>query len=147
MNTKILFSHKYKIWSILMSLLGLVGTIAAVYGEVQLEFLEIRSETKEAEFLVSPVNFTDEIACLILIAGLLLWGFSAEKVEDERIAQMRLNALQWSMFFHYVFLAICIIFIHGLKFLNILFLNVFLPLIVFIVRFNWVMFLENKRLK
>jgi len=146
MITSILFSHRCRIWGIMMTLLGFFSTFLSTYGEIQLEFLELRSEKDSKDIFEMQINFTDEIACLILVVGLLLLGFSAEKQEDERISQIRLNALQWAMYLHYILLAVSVIFIHGLIFLNVLFLNVFLPLIIFVIRFRWVIFRENRRI-
>jgi hypothetical protein len=86
MRTSLLFSHRYKIWGIGMSLLGLLFTFLSTYCEVQLKLLELRSEQKSKGFFEMPINFTNEIACIILIVGLLLLGFLAEKQEDERIS-------------------------------------------------------------
>ena len=89
---------------------------------------------------VSFVNFTNELAALSIIAGLFLVAFSRERVEDEMIGRMRLEALQWSVVANYVILAVLILVSHGFGFFYILAHNMFTVLLVFIVRMRWLMY-------
>lgn len=93
------------------------------------------------------LNLIDEILSLAIIIGFLLTGFARVKNEDERIAQMRLESLQWAIYGNTFVLAGCIIFIHGLLFLNVMIYNMFTPLLIFVLRFHWLLWKEARELK
>ncbi len=86
------------------------------------------------------LNFTNELAALGIIAGLFLVAFARERVEDEMIGRMRLEALQWSVVVNYLILALLILVSHGFGFLYILAHNMFTLLLVFIARMRWLMY-------
>jgi len=90
------------------------------------------------------LNLIDEIISLAIIAGLILTGFARVKNEDERTAQMRLGALQWAIYGNTLVLVLCIMFVHGLPFLNIMIYNMFTPLLIFVLRFHWLLYREAR---
>jgi hypothetical protein len=144
MKSSMLFPHKYKFVGLFLAIIGIVGVWLTFLKEdaMQWSFLEIRSGS-----LSDEINMTDEIFFVMAILGLLFMSFSKEKKEDERICQIRLESLQWTIYFHYILLIASIVFIHGLLFLYVLILNIFLPLIFFLIRFRWIIFQENRLLK
>jgi hypothetical protein len=79
-----------------------------------------------------------------VIAGLLLIGFSREKIEDEQIAQMRLESLQWATYLNYSLLIICILTINGLDFLAVVSYNIMSQLVIFVIRFRWKVYQLNR---
>jgi len=81
---------------------------------------------------------------LLMTVGLFLVAFSKEKIEDEQISQLRLDSLQWAVYFNYLLLVISLILTNDKE--HILFLNLWLPLIFFIIRFRWVIFRINRSL-
>lgn len=93
------------------------------------------------------LNLIDEIISLALIAGLFLTGFARVKNEDERTAQMRLGALQWAIYGNTLVLVLCIMFVHGLPFLTIMIYNMFTPLLIFVLRFHWLLFKETREVR
>jgi hypothetical protein len=76
--------------------------------------------------------------------GLFLVAFSKEKIEDEQISQLRLDSLQWAIYLNYVLLIIGLILTTDTE--HILFLNLIVPLVFFIIRFRWVIFRLNRSL-
>jgi len=74
-------------------------------------------------------------------------AFSKEKVEDERIRQLRLESLLWAILINTVFLAFSIIFFYNDLFIWIIAYNITTPLILFIIKFNVVMYSERRKLK
>lgn len=90
------------------------------------------------------LEIMDELLSLGLILGLLIVGFARVRNEDERTAQMRLEALQWAIYGNTIILAVCIIFIYGMDFLSILIYNMFTPLLIFVLRFHWLLYKESK---
>jgi hypothetical protein len=84
-------------------------------------------------------NLTNELAGLGAIVGLLLIAFSKERVEDEMISRLRLDALQWSIYANYLILAVAILTIYDGAFLTVMIYNMFTVLLVFIGRFRWLL--------
>ena len=96
--------------------------------------------------------FTNEqtffiVSILILILGLLLVAFSKEKVEDEQIAQLRLQSLQWAIYLNYLVFVLCVLFIYGTNFLAVILYNTITPLLIFIIRFRWKLYQLNRQYK
>ncbi len=96
--------------------------------------------------LVNSQNLTDEIAAIGVIFSLLLIAFSREKVEDEMIGQLRLEALQWSVYANYIVLAIAILTLYDNAFFSVMIYNMFTVLLVFITRFRWLLYRSNHTL-
>ncbi|HTK19718.1 MAG TPA: hypothetical protein VL442_09410 [Mucilaginibacter sp.] len=82
---------------------------------------------------------------LIMSAGLFLVAFAKEKIEDEQIWHIRLDSLRWAIFINYLVLIISLIFIEDVP--HMLELNLWVPLIFFIIRFRWVIWRLNQSLK
>ncbi|MCY7356493.1 MAG: hypothetical protein LH609_03320 [Rudanella sp.] len=72
-------------------------------------------------------------------------SFSRERIEDEMIGRMRLEALQWSVVVNYLILAVLILVSHGLGFFYILAHNMFTLLLVFIARMRWLMYRNTRQ--
>jgi hypothetical protein len=81
---------------------------------------------------------------LLMTLGLFLVAFAKEKIEDEQIWQIRLDSLRWSIYINYLILIISLVFINDTG--HILELNLWVPLIFFIVRFRWAIFKLNRSL-
>jgi hypothetical protein len=74
----------------------------------------------------------------------MLIAFSKEKIEDEAIQFFRLASLQWAVIVNYVVLIICILGLYGGIFFSVMTYNMFTILIIFIIRFRYVLFQHNK---
>jgi hypothetical protein len=85
------------------------------------------------------IDLIDEVLSLGILAGLMIVGFARLKVEDERVAQLRLESLQWAMYGNTLVLVLCILLVHGLAFINIMIYNMFTPLLIFVLRFHWLL--------
>ncbi|MBS1596860.1 MAG: hypothetical protein JST75_01440 [Bacteroidetes bacterium] len=85
-------------------------------------------------------------SAILMLVGLFLIAFSKEKIEDEQIAQLRLDSLRWSIYLNYLILLLSLIFTNGIDFIDILRLNLWVPLLFFIIRFRWVLFRLNRSL-
>ena len=84
---------------------------------------------------------------LLVLSGLFLIAFSKEKIEDEQITRLRLEFLQWAVYFNYFILILSLFLTNGIDFIDILRLNIWIPLIFFIVRFKWKLFQLNRLAK
>ena len=90
----------------------------------------------------TTIALLDEVICLSLLAGLLLLAFSREKIEDEWIQRVRLEAFQWALLANSLLLIAFIIFTHGLPFLKVMVYNMFTPLLIFVARYYYVLHLN-----
>jgi hypothetical protein len=78
---------------------------------------------------------------LLMVIGLFLFAFAKEKIEDEQISQIRLDSLRWAIYLNYLILIVSLVFIRDAD--HILELNLWAPLLFFIIRFRWVIFRIN----
>ena len=92
------------------------------------------------DFLFSPPHLFFIGTTLMVLVGLFLIAFSKEKIEDEQIVQLRLDSLRWAIYLNYAILLFSLVFTRGSDSKHILMLNIWLPLLFFILRFQWVMY-------
>ena len=81
---------------------------------------------------------------LLMSLGLFFVAFAREKIEDEQIWHIRLDCLRGAIFVNYLILIISLVFVNDTG--HILELNLWAPLIFFIIRFRWVIFRLNRSL-
>jgi hypothetical protein len=93
---------------------------------------------------VSVLNFTDEIAAIGSIIGLILIAFSKVKIEDEYVTITRLESLQWAIYFNFSLLILATVFVHGMAYFQVIIFNMFTPLVFFIIRFYFILFLKPR---
>jgi len=104
----------------------------------------LKTQFEESNSLLNSEHILTATAVALVIIGLLLIAFSKEKIEDEQILQLRLDSLQWAIYFNYFILVASLFFIINMHFKEILLLNLWAPLVFFIVRFRWVIFRFNR---
>jgi hypothetical protein len=90
-------------------------------------------------FSLVQVNLTNTIISTFIIVGALLVAFTKEKNENESIARIRLAALLWAVIVNYILLLTAIILIYGDHFLSVLIYSMFTPILLFIIRYNYVL--------
>ena len=71
-------------------------------------------------------------------------SFSKEKNEDEFITEIRLSSLLWAVCVSYTLLLVAFLFVYGSPFFEVMIYNMFTVLIIFIVRFNYILY-KNTR--
>lgn len=86
------------------------------------------------------------ISFFTLIVGLMLWGFSKNKVDDEMAMQYRLESLQLAVYVNYSLLLISVLCIYSLSFLIVLVAAQFSLLLFFVLRMEYVNFRNNRLL-
>ncbi|MFD2937264.1 hypothetical protein [Spirosoma flavum] len=154
MRTKWLFPHRYRFIGWIIFVPSVLLGLASMYADFTIRWLvvDILNESRTVELgnsithLVDIQNLTDEIAAIGVIAGLLLIAFSKEKTEDEMISQLRLEALQWSVYANYIILVIAILTVYDTAFFNVMIYNMFTVLLVFIIRFRWLLYRNSHQL-
>lgn len=151
MKTKYLLPGRFRVlgW-ILVAIFAPLGIWYLFFGEsfpLQWE-ITIPWPFEENNSLQGPgdnlrhLNIIDEILALGAIAGFFIVGFTKQLVEDERVALLRLEALQWGIYANYLIMAICIVFIHDSYFLTVMIYNIFTPLLIFVARFYWLLYVN-----
>lgn len=95
-------------------------------------------------FKVIQDDFRFEIIVVLLLVGLIFFGFSKRQNEDELIQKMRLNALLWATYAHFTLFILMTIFTFGIFYLNYLLIGIFTILVIYIIRFEYKMFLLNR---
>ena len=90
------------------------------------------------------VNLANTVIGVLFIAGALLVGFTKEKNEDEFISKIRLSSLLWAVLVNYILLIVAFVFIYETAFLNVMIYNMFTVLIIFILRFNYILYKSSK---
>jgi hypothetical protein len=86
------------------------------------------------------VNLANTIVGVLFIVGALLVSFSKEKNEDEFISKLRLSCLLWVVLINYLLLLVAFILIYDIGFLNVMIYNMFTVLLIFIIRFNYILY-------
>ena len=151
MKTRFLFPHKYRCIGWIIALPAFVLMIFVLHDGFVFKFLDYSNAATNLDsnflFNIQVHNFTIEAGSLLLIVGLLLVAFSRERLEDERITKLRLESLLWAVYVNSALLIFSIIFFYNGLFLNVMAYNICTPLILFIIRFNMVMYNERKNLK
>ena len=145
MKTKWLFPHSFRLIGWIIFVPSTILGLASLYADVEINWLTAKALGKSItvafgnsiSHLVDNQNLTDEVAAVGIIIGLLLIAFSKEKVEDEMISQLRLEALQWSVYANYIILAVAILTVYDTAFFSVMIYNMFTVLLVFIARFRW----------
>jgi len=100
----------------------------------------------EKYFDTVNVNLANTIIGSLIIIGGLLVGFSKEKKEDEFIAKLRLQSLLWAVLINYTILLITFVLVYGTAFFSVMVYNMFTVLLLFIARFNYILYKNSKRL-
>lgn len=149
MQQTLLLPNKFKKWgwiilipSTIMGIISLVldfsafklntTVFAIVYGLF---------ETKYFGFVTT--NIADTLIGIFFLGGALLVGFSREKNEDEFISSLRQSSLLWAILVNYVLLIFSFVFVYGNVFAYIILYNAFSVLIIYLVRFNFVLYRSN----
>lgn len=158
MKSRFLFPHRFKLigWIIAIPALILGGFV--LFNDLSFDFLTIKLPFKyyfSDSFVigsskthfndeVSVLNFTDEVAAIGSIIGLILVAFSKVKIEDEYVTITRLESLQWAIYFNFGLLILATIFVHGMAYFQVIIFNMFTPLVFFITRFYFILFLKPR---
>lgn len=158
MKSRFLFPHRFKLigWIIAIPALILGGLV--LFNDLSFDFLTIKLPFKyyfSDSFVtgsskthfndeVSVLNFTDEIAAIGSIIGLILIAFSKVKIEDEYVTITRLESLQWAIYFNFSLLILATVFVHGMAYFQVIIFNMFTPLVFFIIRFYFILFLKPR---
>ncbi len=152
MSNKLLLPNRYKKigWFILVpsTILGII----LCYNEFGADWIHAKVFAIANEgllenykyFSFTYANITNTVVGGLFIIGAMLVSFSKEKNEDEFITELRLSSLLWAVYVSYILLLIAFLFVYGTPFLDVMVYNMFTVLIIFIVRFNYILYKNSK---
>ncbi|SFN62060.1 hypothetical protein SAMN04487989_10267 [Bizionia echini] len=154
MRNHFLLPHKYKAFGWVLLIIGLISGILLYATDFEPDMLKtsvlsiyngdsLFSGTDKGWFKIIENGIIDELSALAIIIGGLLVGFTREKVEDEFIYQLRTESLVWAIIVNYIILALAVIFVYDMVFFNVMIFNMFTPLFIFIIRFNFLKLKSN----
>jgi len=153
MKSNYLLPNKFKSSGWILLILGMVSSIYLFIGNYQYEPIKIKVisilnnfqfHSNDWSFMkIIETGIAGELTILAVIIGGLIVGFSKEKIEDEFIYKLRKDSLVWAFLINYSILIIAVLFIFDFTFLHVLVFNMFTPLIIFIIRFNFLKLKSN----
>lgn len=152
MSSKLLLPNKFKIigWclfipaTILGVILSFTGFEANWIKTTVFAFFSDEIFGKSQSFSFIETNITNTVVGALFILGAIFVGFSKEKREDEFIAKLRLSSLLWAVWVNYILLLLAFLFVYGTAFFTVMIYNMFTVLIIFIVRFNYILYKSTK---
>lgn len=128
----------------ILSILGLALGFAAELGEFSFSWLVFKVREEKGMFSLSAEeDFTNEVALTFTVAGLLILAFTRERDEDERVRLIRLEAFQWSILVNFIIVLIGNWVLYGGGFFWLMTFNLFTPLVVFLLRFYYVLYIRE----
>src|SRR5687767_7735304 len=148
MTQKLLFPNKFKIigWCLLIpaAISGIILSFTGFEGSWRTAkvFAIINEEImgKNQSFVFIETDITKTIIGVAFIVGAMFVGFSREKKEDEYISNLRLSSLLWAVYVSYFLLLLAFLFVYGTAFFTVMVYNMFTVLIIFIARFNYILY-------
>jgi len=144
MKASFLFPYKFKKigWFIFIPSLFLgICTLAfenfpeLTFGEIYYLFFREKIVDLSCFYELRNSNIIATLIAILIIIGGTFVGFSKMKTEDEFITQMRLNSLVLAVCINNLILVLCLIFVWGFPFLNIMVYNMFTVMFIFIIIF------------
>jgi hypothetical protein len=152
MKNQLLLPNRFKKWGWALLIPAIILGAISLANSYEWLPLHVTIPTLINEELMEPTryfsmtytNMTNTLIGLLFIAGALLVSFSKEKNEDEFIQSLRLSSLSWAVLVNYLLLAFAFFFIYGMAFLQVMIYNMFTTLIIYIVRFNYVLYRNSK---
>jgi len=157
MTQALLLPNRYKKigWMILIP--ATIMGIILIIGDFETQWFSTRvfaifsDEIKSGQFVEGGkvfsfihTNITNTVVGVLFLLGAMLTAFSREKQEDEYIEKLRLSSLLWAVWVNYLLLLLAFIFVYGFAFLNVMIYNMFTILIIFIARFNYILYQNRK---
>ena len=152
MESKFLLPNKFKMVGLIMfipsAILGILSMMNITYSiDITVFKIWTGNVLKDPTrfFIFQKEDFYNELLAILIIISLSLIAFSREKLEDEYINKIRLDSLLWAVIANYLLLMLTIIFIYGDPYFTILIYNMFTVLILFVARFNFILYLNRKQ--
>lgn len=152
MKNPYLLPNKFRLIGYLLLIPGLVAGIFFFYLDYSPSWLDFRVFTfyndqffgPKAMFSLIEDNIGNEVAAVLFLLGAVMVAFSADKMEDEFTLRLRFEALVWATYVNYAILLLAVLFIHGMAFIHVFVVNLFVVLILFYLRYRYLTWKSTK---
>ncbi|MGC4231427.1 MAG: hypothetical protein QM594_00305 [Niabella sp.] len=148
-----LLSSKFRLIGLLAAAISIIiYLINGVYNARTFWYIKFPVITYEepfgekAYFTFSKVPVYDTVIGVLFLIGLMFIAFSKIKQEDEYSYAVRLNSWLWAIWVNCILLVFSFFFFYGLSFFAIVVCNLYSLLIIFILRFYYLLY-KNSKLK
>lgn len=154
MKTKLLLPNKFKTPGWIMLIPTTLFGLYIIFSDFEFDFLDSRVFAFFSDEILGDsvtmgfihTNLTYTITGIIFIISAFFVAFSREKTEDEFIARIRLESLLWATYINYAILLFCFLFFYDFGFLYVMIINMFTILVIFIIRFQYLLHRAKKSL-
>ncbi|MBE0678604.1 MAG: hypothetical protein IH592_07550 [Bacteroidales bacterium] len=154
MKTKLLLPNKFKTPGWIMLIPTTLFGLYIIFSDFEFDFLDARVFAFFSDEILGDsvtmgfihTNLTYTITGIIFIISAFFVAFSREKTEDEFIARIRLESLLWATYINYAILLFCFLFFYDFGFLYVMIINMFTILVIFIIRFQYLLHRAKKSL-
>ena len=144
MKSKLLLTHYFKWIGLLLLIPCVILGAFFMHADFTFEMLQVEAG-RQAKFIsANNNNLTDELALTGIIISLLMMAFAKEKKEDEFIHFIRLESWQWAVLVNFVLLLLATWLLYDFDFLNVMVYNMLTVLVIFIIRFQFVVWRNKK---
>jgi hypothetical protein len=158
METRFLLPNRLKLVGWIFLIPSAFIGILSIFFDFEFKFLDMNMPAifpDKVSQIVDPAvlfgfirtNTTGTLAGILVIIGGLLVAFTKEKVEDEFISKIRLESILWATYLNYLILIFCLLFFYDSGFVKVMTLNLYSIIVLFIIRFNFVLYRATKALK
>lgn len=151
MNDLTLFPNTFKkfgwmifIPSVILGIISLSGIFDFQLSVPVLYNSGFFTDENRGFFKITEIYVLPNLSGILILVGGIMVGFSKEKTEDEYIASLRLKSVFWSLAVSYAIVLLLFLAVFGSGFLTIMILIIFLPLMLYIFRFNYLL-LKNEK--
>lgn len=153
MKSNLLLPHSFKKIGWILLIPATILGILVVFFDYQCPYLNCKvlalfmqgiGHNQWQFFQIINDNITNEIAGISFIIAGSFVAFSKEKNEDEYISKIRLDTLLWATYISYAFLLATFIFVYDFLFFRFMSMSLFSVLILFIIRFNYLLYKARK---
>jgi hypothetical protein len=146
MKNNFLISRKVTPYALLILLIGIALGIAYLNDAI-LPFLEAKHNKNGLSELIERTNYQGDLALTFLLTALYLIGFTKHKNEDEFIDFLRYQSLLKAALFQTAGIVIGTWLFGGITFLNIMLLNLFSFLLLFLMFFKVHLYTTGKKMR
>lgn len=154
MKTKLLLPNKFKTPGWIMLIPTTLFGLYIIFSGFEFDFLDAKVFTFYSNEILGEsvtmgfvkTNLTLTVTGLLFIISAFFVAFSREKTEDEFIARIRLESLLWATYINYGILLFCFLFFYDFGFFYVMIFNMFTILVIFIIRFQYLLHRAKKSL-
>lgn len=151
MKQSLLLPHRFKAIGWCLIALGLIGHLGNSIWHIEIPFWVF--DVHRGSFFthgepgpgIAVHDISLSLIGILAIVGALMVGYSREKEEDEFIARLRLTSLQWAVLVNQLLLIVGILVVWDMDFLVVMLYNIVTVPLIFIVRFNYLLFRYAKQ--